>query len=68
MHLFFVSWFVFSYSFPFTVNVGVRHEIATRLTDAEKLVNAPGVFFPKVSLIANGRRKDVQLTTHLEAP
>lgn len=67
MHLFLVSWFSVAFSvLPPRLDVGMHHEIAARREDVERFINAPGVYLAKVSLIANGRRKEVKLLSRVE--
>lgn len=61
MTLFLISWFAFSYSFPMNVNIGIRHDISSTLTGAERIMNADGVYLVRVSRIANGRLKPLKL-------
>lgn len=61
MTLFLISWFVFSYSFPATFNIGMRHDIASNAAGVERIVNGSGVYMVKVSLIKDGRRKEIKL-------
>lgn len=65
MTLFLISWFAFSYSFPFTINFGVRHTIASKQADVERSLNAPGVYLPHVSVIKNGRLSPVPIVARL---
>lgn len=66
MTLFLISWFTFSYSFPLNFNIGVRHDVASSRSVAEKIINQDGVYMVKVSLIKDGRVKPVKLAQRLE--
>ena len=66
MSFFIISWFAFSFSFPMTFNVGIRHDIASSREVAEKIINSDGVYMVKISVVKNGRIKPVKLLSRLE--
>ncbi len=67
MTLFLVSWFAFSWSvLPPRIDVGVRHDVSSKVEGVERIVNAPGVYLAKVSLIRDGQLRPVKLVSRVE--
>ncbi len=66
MILYLVSWFAFSWSvLPPRLDVGIRHDVASKAEGAERIVNAPGVYLAHVSVIRDGRLRPLKLTSRV---